>query len=525
MSDRTLRAIALGATGLYAALGAAFAVFGRVNGDEGWYLVAARLALRGELPYADFAYTQMPLLPYVYGVPQLAAPGLLTGRLTSLALGVGAVSLCVGVARVRAGRGAAAAVAVLAASALAPLYFTVLVKTYALAAFLLAATLAALVAPGTRRWSDPLAVAAAVALALVRTSGLPLALLVVAWCVLRAPDRRTRAVSAAVAALGAAVAAAFLLAAPAAARYLLADFHQIWWYDATPAQRVETILASRIPVWLLTYAPFWALAAAALAAAWRAPAARDALREAPGLGVVFLGTAAFLATHLLPGQFGPEEYFTPALPVLVTTSVVVLARALPAWPHRARVGTLAVAGLAAVAAVQPSVGPFLVARGDPGSPAAVRAVARFLREYTAPGDEVLALWHQAAVVDADRDVPPGFAMGIFSYVDMPTPRATALHLVNAEQIASLLRARRPAAVVLGDFDLRLFEKAGTLSKRHQDPARLLGPLDARYAPAFRAPGQGLVGPESVRVYLPRAGATDAAPQAGCAGCPRTGSVR
>src|SRR3954447_2960911 len=37
------------------------------DGDEGFYLMAARLVVEGKLPYHDFLLTQMPLLPYVYG--------------------------------------------------------------------------------------------------------------------------------------------------------------------------------------------------------------------------------------------------------------------------------------------------------------------------------------------------------------------------------------------------------------------------------------------------------------------------
>src|SRR5207237_124563 len=43
------------------------AVFRFVDGDEGVYAYASRLALHGHVPYRDFFYEQMPLLPYVYG--------------------------------------------------------------------------------------------------------------------------------------------------------------------------------------------------------------------------------------------------------------------------------------------------------------------------------------------------------------------------------------------------------------------------------------------------------------------------
>lgn len=39
-----------------------------VDGDEGFYLLASRLIIMHQRPYADFFYTQAPLLPYVYAL-------------------------------------------------------------------------------------------------------------------------------------------------------------------------------------------------------------------------------------------------------------------------------------------------------------------------------------------------------------------------------------------------------------------------------------------------------------------------
>lgn len=39
-----------------------------IDGDEGYYLTASRLVMEGKIPYLDFFYPQMPLLPYIYGV-------------------------------------------------------------------------------------------------------------------------------------------------------------------------------------------------------------------------------------------------------------------------------------------------------------------------------------------------------------------------------------------------------------------------------------------------------------------------
>lgn len=43
-------------------------LYGGQNVDEGFYALAARSVWQGELPYRDFGYTQMPLLPYINGL-------------------------------------------------------------------------------------------------------------------------------------------------------------------------------------------------------------------------------------------------------------------------------------------------------------------------------------------------------------------------------------------------------------------------------------------------------------------------
>ena len=92
---RRLAAIAAGlVVGAFGVLALVFVFRGRLNGDEGWYLYGGRLAWRGQLPYKDFAFTQMPLSAYVYGMLQTVSRSVFLGRLTSVVFAVGAVALC-----------------------------------------------------------------------------------------------------------------------------------------------------------------------------------------------------------------------------------------------------------------------------------------------------------------------------------------------------------------------------------------------------------------------------------------------
>src|SRR5574340_1216606 len=66
-----------------------YSYFGTINEDEGWYLYASKLVYEGKLPYLDFSYTQTPLLPFVYGLPQWCfGTSLYIGRITSVLFGI-----------------------------------------------------------------------------------------------------------------------------------------------------------------------------------------------------------------------------------------------------------------------------------------------------------------------------------------------------------------------------------------------------------------------------------------------------
>jgi 4-amino-4-deoxy-L-arabinose transferase-like glycosyltransferase len=66
-----------------------FVFFRLIDYDEGSYLSAARLVREGNLPYIDFFYPQMPLLPYAYSsVSHLGFPSIYWGRLISALTGL-----------------------------------------------------------------------------------------------------------------------------------------------------------------------------------------------------------------------------------------------------------------------------------------------------------------------------------------------------------------------------------------------------------------------------------------------------
>src|SRR2546422_1245291 len=140
---------------LLAAVFVPMSLFGLVDGDEGTYLLVSRLVIEGQLPYHDFYYPQMFLLPYVYGAWMTLVGyswygARLLSAVFSIALGLlvhRQVTLLTG----QRAWGALAAV-LFAFSSLAFGWYP-LVKTYALPTLLLFAAYAVLSTPSRWRWA------------------------------------------------------------------------------------------------------------------------------------------------------------------------------------------------------------------------------------------------------------------------------------------------------------------------------------------------------------------------------------
>ena len=160
---------------------------------------------------------------------------------------------------------------------------------------------------------------------------------------------------------------------------------------------------------------------------------------------------------------------------------------------RARVSTV----------VQPGVGEYFTGPDNPESVAAANRVGAYVREHTRSGDEVLTLWAQTIGLVSTRDQVPGVTVGPFSYEDLSTTRAQDLHFVNRTLLRHLLRAGRPAAVVVTGVDRGILTHTGTYSKQTADPDEVLDELQHHYRLAHHDRGLGIPDPVPVDVYLRR----------------------
>ena len=464
---------------------------GRHNADEGFYLGAARAVLRGDLPYVDFAFTQTPLLPYVYApVQALTGPSLLAARLTSVALLVVALVLAVLSARSLGGAVGGAITAFLLAAYPPGAHWLVILKSYPLTAVCLVLTAAALVLGRDRPWRWPVTALAASAAVAGRQSAAVFAAVVVAYCLVAAPRRQRRVVAAVVAAVGAVCLVPVLLA-PRSAHFSLLGYHDLTTVDRSVPARLADGLTARLPMSVAEFPHVWGLAALSVGLVLASPGLRAWVRTRPEVVVVAAAVAAFTALHLFTGPWY-LSYTIPVVPVTMLLVGAVLGRAVSTAGARLRAG-VAVAVLVAAAF---GVGQYGLAhdadlRGTSDLDG-ISAAAAALRDRTQPDDRVVALEAQVVVEQAGRRTAPGLSLAQFSYLDLPTERARQARVVNEELLRGLLLDDDVTAVVLTSVDETHLARAGALSARPGNPDELRRLLDERFAPVWSAAGYGQV---------------------------------
>lgn len=445
--------------------GLAFAnlLFGELNQDEGWYLYAARLVAEGKLPYRDFAFTQGPMLPLVYGAsaPIWLPLGVGGGRAWTAALGLLAAIIAATWAGRLAppGRKPFASVVAFALIALNVYhsYFTTVVKTYSLCSlflvlgfFVMTPTGAARVGAGRLFLAGMLFAAAA---ATRITAGLALAVM---GLVLLIGPRETIARGWIPFGLGGAVGLAlvfgpFALAAPEAVRFFLFDYHAA--RDAGEGIKALAFKIGFVSRVLQGY--FVALAAAIGLLIARILRTDLSSSTAPSIVRAGWATLALITFVQATAPFPYDDYQVPLFPLFAALLAAEWAR-IPAF-SQARLA-VAAAGLAmlisgASAVSSPINQAWMIVGRDRiwwrmrEQPALIqlRKVAQRLREAARDEGEFLTQDIYLAV-EAGLRVPKGWEMGVFSfYPDWPRERAERLNVVNREILREQL-AESPARV-------------------------------------------------------------------------------
>ncbi len=470
-------------------------LFRRANLDEGWYLWASKLVYEGKWLYHDFAYTQGPILPYMYGLAQILERGLYEGRLLTGFLALLTFVLAGRVARKLGGEAAEILCLLLILASLYPLSAYAYTATYALTAFLIILAIA-IASTGDHDDARLLLATLSICLAIgVRLSAVGAAAPFLAYLIW-SNQRRGRALLivglAALLSLGL-VFGPFLITGRAAMIYDIFGFHT----DRMPRDWQLITVADSVEYFIEDFGGLLALLFIGLAAwLWqfvRKPQ-RWAFLRAHALTLTLVGMVVGpSALHLIP-RTTTSYYNSLQLPLFGILGGVALARA---WSSLSRKRATANALIALALLANIIINVLAIRRYDlvPFPPrnqiAAIRGAAHYLRSLL-PLDSRLLTFDTHLALEAGMEVPPGYEMSIFGYrPTFTTAQADRLRVINNDKL--LVDLQQPApAVALTTFDIDLL---------YGDRERLLNALQHSYRWVKTIPG---IGPfdDDLRIFLP-----------------------
>ena len=433
---------------------------GEPNADEGYYLYASRLVYEGQELYRDFAFVQMPLLPYVYGLPQrLLGPSLLLGRATSLLLTAASLVTLSATARRHGGMRAAAWTILLAGTFSFGLYHLTIVKTYALVLTCFSLSLWFL----TSRWPEEIALPAAVFCALAsgatRLSAALFVLPIFFYTLIRARRWHTRALILATLAVVGLVILGLLRHWGDIAIFNVWTYHMNrWGTTQSPQARVQQVLAIRLPSLLRQYG-LLTLVSSSLFACWLTPRRWRSLWPRVGPWAAYaLGIALFAASHTVGGGWHDEYMVPAAMGAMPIIGLLAGSATAPAAPER-RLATCLLCALL-IGLPMNHWADHRALLGQQAGPQGIRQVAELVRSESETDDRLLiisALW---VAIDADRHVLPGLSMAHSSLVAGDRADAVWRKAVTGDMVVEMVDQRQPKVVVLTQSDRNILAILG-----------------------------------------------------------------
>lgn len=493
-----------------------------LNQDEGWYVHAADRIVDGQVPYRDFAFTQGPVMPYVYSLfrPVLADIGLVGMRWFTLLLFLPTLWLATdttfraapGVWRMPA---ALCTLMLLAINAYHSQY-TSTVKTYSLCLLLLTAGIALMTraSSGQRPWSG---LGAGFLMGAAACTRLSAGFFLAGVCIyaLLHPALRPRRTWLYMGLGGAAALATILLplflAAPEPFLFGLFEYHT--------GRNAGNLAASLVyKAGFLSRFTGDYLILAILSAVWilllcsRPGSTQEDVPMTHLLpGMLLCGSLLVTVVHAM-APFPYDDYQVITIPAFAISVSLGLAHVFnsqslggrsdtaPVASSWAHVFLLTIFFACSAAAWSSPVNQDWVVRErdriwwrlkDQSPVLRLREAAAVLRQHVPVGSDVLTQDLYLAV-EAQRRVPRGLEMGPFSYYPaMDSHRAERLGVLNQERLMALLNTTEAPAAAISGYSFTI----GSPGVTELDPAQtdaFLAALYERYEPIESIPhfGQG-----------------------------------
>lgn len=475
---------------IYLAFAFSFILLGKANADEGWYLYASKLVYEGQLPYQDFAYTQTPLLPYVYGIAQkIFSPSIYLGRIVTSFFSFAALIFSVSIARKYSGEKAGAITALLWATFTYGIYYQSITKTYALTTLFFVLALFSLVSESSQQQRLVASTTFVLLATLTRLSALFFAIPIIAYTFIRA-KKRTKFVIIALCLI--AFSWVMLLAYPnvEGIKWNLLAHHTDQWNNLSYAEQIAEIVSYRLPTLFAVFPSYFLLIFAIVLLGLKQ--IRFCLQRNPGSLAAIAAFLFFMFPHLATGGFH-TEYFVPFLFGLFPLIGIIYVEVYQQQNRSSKL-ILQVFLLSTLVLGLLRGGLFYWDFSDGQLPVEeIKEVAIFVSNNTSPEDQIYALEALWVVLEAHRRTVPNMTMAQFSFFTGNTNAATKLNLVNDQVTLDYITNTIPKLVILTDADWMILHRTASF---HQ----IVFALEENYELLLEKEtfGQGEAG---VKVYL------------------------
>jgi 4-amino-4-deoxy-L-arabinose transferase-like glycosyltransferase len=446
-----------------------------VNRDEGWYMLAGKSVLHGELPYRDFPYFQTPLLPYVFGAGQsVFGAAIIGGRLMSALMALASLSLLLYISERIGGRATTICAGVLVICTPGFVLETVAARSESIVVLLVLAALAVAFARPHGFAAFVLPPAILLVATAARLTFLPAFGVALVYCYWRARPTKRQAIAgvAALVGMGIAVVAPLAIAAPRRA-----------WFDMWTAQAIRNAqfegphsithrLADRIGFVSLPANTFFVVLIPALFAlvlaydaytrGWR-PRRPAFAADFLSIHLLIIGFAVVLWLPYAGFDHQEDRYFIPSFALLAIVAADLFARAAKGLlPESARLlPPVFIVLLVAHAVFQY---PLVRASVDTADIRRTDQAGQYIARLMGPGDQLVSL-NPTLALASGRPLAPPLMMGQFSF--WPAMHdASARHngVVNVALLEQLMLDPRTKVIALDDYDLGLISQA-----RDEDP--------------------------------------------------------
>lgn len=440
--------------------------YGQPNADEGWYLFASKLVYKGYIPYRDFAYTQMPLLPYIYGIPQLIYPSFVTGRLTSFFFSIVSYLAALSIAKKVSGENGKMAVQIMLLLYPTVAFFGIAVKTYTLISSFMLITLFFIIQD--KRNSSYYALIASIVPGFVRLSALPFSIMMVIY-ILFMVKRKTpsKFYKHLILLLITCFPMIFLMGINVDATiWNIFSFHMNSGNQVTSIRELAFLFWDRLPKLWEIWSYFGKITLLSLFPAIIVlfkKTERKLPHQNEILSMLYFGLAvlSFSIFNLVSGIF-LHEYLIPSFIPLIIIFGTLSAFIFQLWqPTKIYRFTPHLLLLILLFKSIPSTLEYITYYAEKCNSCNViidvNYVGDVVKKYSEPSENVFALSNLFVAVEADRDVSLIFSMAQFSITGLDDVQSNFFKVVNSKLLFEYLEETQPQLLILSLSEKEMLE--------------------------------------------------------------------